>query len=344
MVVVDDGSTDNTSEVARGYEGVRLMRQENKGLPGARNAGLRHSEGEYLVFLDADDRLLPEALEAGLDCFDSYPECAFVAGHCTFIAADGSFLKKAKTPHIGSDIYTTILSRRHFIIPGAVMYRRFVFETVEAFDTSLKSAEDYDLYMRIASRFPVYCHDKVIVEYRRHETNMTRNTGVMLKATIEILRSQRHRVKGNKVYSEALEAGIRKGQREYGVPLVEFVRTRVSKGEWKQALGGTYLLLRYYPRGLMLLLSGRRPTKQPPTKRQPTKGEPTKNGGRSRGQKGQRPGAQVGGERAREAAADGGQGSEEIRRLRRRNRHLAKRVQELERQLNEMDATRSSRS
>ncbi len=63
--MVDDGSTDNTSEVASRYEGVRLIRQENRGLSGARNRGSAEAEGEYVVFLDADDRLLPEALERG---------------------------------------------------------------------------------------------------------------------------------------------------------------------------------------------------------------------------------------------------------------------------------------
>src|SRR5215213_3125487 len=70
IVVVDDGSTDDTSEVAGSYPKVRLVRQENQGLSGARNAGLARSEGEYVVFLDADDRLRPEALEAHLEHFE----------------------------------------------------------------------------------------------------------------------------------------------------------------------------------------------------------------------------------------------------------------------------------
>src|ERR671910_1122682 len=89
IVVVDDGSTDDTSEVASRYDGVRLVRQENRGLAGARNTGIRHSEGDYLVFLDADDRLLPEALRAGVECFESHPECAFVFGRFRYISVDG---------------------------------------------------------------------------------------------------------------------------------------------------------------------------------------------------------------------------------------------------------------
>src|SRR5215207_9860716 len=86
IIVVDDGSPDDTSEVAGRYPEVRLVRQENRGLAGARNAGLSYSEGEYVVFLDADDRLLPEALEAGLKCLKAHSECAFASGRYRFIA------------------------------------------------------------------------------------------------------------------------------------------------------------------------------------------------------------------------------------------------------------------
>src|SRR5215204_1671374 len=71
IIVVDDGSPDNTSEVAASYPRVRLVRQENQGLSAARNSGLSRSEGEYVVFLDADDRLLPGALQVGLECLEA---------------------------------------------------------------------------------------------------------------------------------------------------------------------------------------------------------------------------------------------------------------------------------
>ncbi|PYL19270.1 MAG: hypothetical protein DMF41_10205, partial [Verrucomicrobia bacterium] len=75
LVVVDDGSNDNTAAVVNRYPGIRYFRQENQGLAAARNAGLRQTMGEYLVFLDSDDRLLPSALEAGLRCFRENPAC-----------------------------------------------------------------------------------------------------------------------------------------------------------------------------------------------------------------------------------------------------------------------------
>ena len=92
IIVVDDGSTDNTAEVAARYPGIGYLRQDNQGLAAARNTGLRHSQGDYLVFLDADDRLLPAALESGLDYLSAHPACAFVWGHYLRFTSDGSVL------------------------------------------------------------------------------------------------------------------------------------------------------------------------------------------------------------------------------------------------------------
>src|SRR5215208_7256201 len=109
IIVVDDGSPDDTSEVAEHYPEVRLVRQENQGLSAARNAGLARSEGEYVVFLDADDRLLPEALKTGVECLEAHPECAYVYGHFRVIASDGSFLKHRKQLIVGKDRYVGLL-------------------------------------------------------------------------------------------------------------------------------------------------------------------------------------------------------------------------------------------
>jgi glycosyltransferase involved in cell wall biosynthesis len=268
IIVVDDGSTDNTSEVASDHQKVRLIRQENQGLSAARNAGLYQSRGEYIVFLDADDRLLPEALEVGVKELGAHPKCAFVFGYHNNIATDGSPLATSHPPHNEPDQYLALL-HRCYIRMHAVMYRRSVFETVGGFDTSLGASEDYDMYLRIAREYPVYHHDEVVAEYRRrHGANMTGNPALILGTSVSVHRSQRKHIKGNKQYREAYKAGLRRRQWTHGDRLVGEVRARAREHEWKRALGGALILLRYYPRGLpLLLLSERRMERRRPARR-----------------------------------------------------------------------------
>ena len=80
LIIVDDGSTDDTAAVAAQVGVAQLIRQANAGLPAARNAGLYRARGKYITFLDADDLLLPKAIELGLACHNATPGCAFVYG------------------------------------------------------------------------------------------------------------------------------------------------------------------------------------------------------------------------------------------------------------------------
>src|SRR5688500_1326709 len=80
VIVVDDGSEDDTAAVAARYSGVRYIRQRNQGLAAARNAGAAASSGDFLIFLDADDRLAPGAIEAGMRCFTENPGSGLVYG------------------------------------------------------------------------------------------------------------------------------------------------------------------------------------------------------------------------------------------------------------------------
>ena len=229
IVVVDDGSTDETSEVASGYEGVRLIRQENRGLAEARNTGIKHSEGDYLVFLDADDRLLPEALEAGIECFGSHAECAFVFGRYRFMTMDGKPLNAPTLPHDDDDHYVRLLRGPYIGVPAIGMYRSFAFASVGLFDPSVNSAADYDLYFRITKRYPAHLHRTLVAEYRQHDANMTRNPGRLLKDTITVLRRHKKYARKDKYYWEAYKAGIRAWHRWYGIPLAQNVRRHIER-------------------------------------------------------------------------------------------------------------------
>jgi glycosyltransferase involved in cell wall biosynthesis len=256
VVVVDDGSTDDTFEVAARYREVRCVRQVNQGLSAARNAGLEASKGSYLVFLDADDRLLPHALQAGLECLTAHPECAFVYGHLQFIASDGSPLPTIKQVRVERDHCLQLLRGDYIWTPGVVMYRRAIFDSVDGFDTRIDACADCDLNIRITRDYPIYCHGDVILEYRQHGANMSGKSALMLKTALAAHRFQLKYVEGNAQYEAASKIGKRAAQDYFGRHLLNEVRAHLASGALKSALAGLLLLLRYHPRGFATYVSG----------------------------------------------------------------------------------------
>jgi glycosyltransferase involved in cell wall biosynthesis len=248
--VVDDGSRDNTSEVARSYPDVQCVKQPNRGLSAARNAGLRQSKGSLLVFLDADDRLLPNALELGESALNSHPECAFVYGHLTLIAGDGTPLETPKQVCVQSDHCLELLRGDYIWTPGVVMYRRAVFESVLGFDTLIDACADCDLNIRIARDWPVYCHGETVLEYRKHGANMSKDFGMMLRTAMAAHRSQLEFVRGNTKLEQASKVGGRYAREYFGERLLNQVRYQISSRNWRNLVSGMLTLMRYYPTGI----------------------------------------------------------------------------------------------
>jgi glycosyltransferase involved in cell wall biosynthesis len=250
IIVVDDGSTDDTAEVAARYPAVRCIRQRNKGLSAARNSGLNASCGSFLVFLDADDRLLPEALQKGLDCLNAHPECALVYGRYVNINADASFLTPGADPRPQSEPYLELLRRNFIGTTAAAMFRRSVFSSVRGFSTELAACEDYDLYFRIVREFPICCHDTVVSEYRQHDGTISRDNELMLRASMGVRYLQWQYARGNRAYKEALKSGVQSAQAYYGKKLIAQAGSNLRAGEWRAAGRKLLTIIRYYPRGL----------------------------------------------------------------------------------------------
>jgi hypothetical protein len=251
LIVVDDGSTDKTADVATAYPGVRCIRQANQGLAAARNTGLRGSQGAYLVFLDADDRLLPQALEAGIRHVQTVPDCAFVAGHFRYINSDGSRSKEDAQEPIAPDPYLAFLQGNYVAMHAAVMYRRVALEAVGGFNPSLAACEDYDLYLRLAREFPVVRYDEVVAEYRQHTGNMSRDPALMLQTALAVLRAQWHHAKASPSYRRAYHTGLRGWQAYYGEQLLRQAASRWAHGERRLAVQTAVILLRYGPQYLL---------------------------------------------------------------------------------------------
>ena len=253
VIVVDDGSPDDTSDVASRYPRVRCIRQENQGLSAARNTGIRESEGEFLVFLDADDRLTPKALESGVQHLRQCPSAAFVAGRHRNISVDGSPRPTIQKPHIDRDHYVELLRATCIGIacPATVMYRRAVFHDVHGFDTTVNAASDYDLYLRIARKFSISFHTDIVAEYRQHGDSMSTNHLLMSNHVAKVLQSQLKEVSGNRRHEEACRTGIKVFEHVYRTTIImDRMQSSARKQDWRGALWNMLLLVWFDPREL----------------------------------------------------------------------------------------------
>ncbi len=243
IIVMDDGSTDDTPTIAERYPGVRYIRQENRGLSAARNTGLQASQGQYIVFLDADDRLLPRGVSAGVECFRNFPDCGFVFGGYRNIFSDGSLSATERDPVVTRPYYWQLLHGNFIGMHATVMYSRGVLESIGGFNNELRAAEDFEVYLRIARRWEVKKHGSLVAEYRKHDANMSADQFLMLKSVLRVLKMERAHISGRK-QKRALRSGIKFYKRYYGNDLIDAWRKHMT-------VPGLLTLLRWYPGGLM---------------------------------------------------------------------------------------------
>jgi len=249
VVVVDDGSTDDTAAVAARFPSVRYLRQANQGLAVTRNAGLTASAGEFVVFLDADDVLFADAVAAGLRCMVDHPDCSFVYGGCAIVSDDLAPITH-QVPVPAHANYLSFLRASPISNPASVLYRRADLELAGGFDTTLPApgCEDYDLYLRMAQLGPVASHEGLVVKYRQHSTNMSGDLSRMLRSVRAVLRRHKpRRPAGNDARASWRHGWIRY-QQFYGIPLLHqaFRELRQPGGRMTGArtLGG---VLRFAP-------------------------------------------------------------------------------------------------
>jgi glycosyltransferase involved in cell wall biosynthesis len=256
IIVIDDGSTDNTAAVAAAL-GVHCVQQENRGLPGARNRGLEESTGDYVVFLDADDRLLPHGLEANADAFSARPGADLVCGWGGTITHAGTMI----WPYFGpppispdKDPYTALLAGDFSIAcPAQVMYRRASVVSAGGFNPSLAAAEDFELYLRMAREGTMYIHSNgPISEYRQHPGAMSRDPTFMLRSMLVVLRGQKRWVWHDRPLRAAYKRGVANVCGYYGEQLARDLAIAIRDHKVFRTIRAIWSMLRYYREGFRL--------------------------------------------------------------------------------------------
>jgi glycosyltransferase involved in cell wall biosynthesis len=177
IIVVDDGSSDNTAEVLKPYEErIQFVQQANHGPAHARNTAIRRARGELLAFLDADDQWLPEKLALQVPHFLGNPKVGVV--HSDWVVLDmetGQRRPSTRPHHLGvGNCYRRLFDDIYVNTPTAVV-RRECLERVGMFDEELRVYEDYDLMIRIARHYEFAYLAQPLLIYRKHPHNTTRN-------------------------------------------------------------------------------------------------------------------------------------------------------------------------
>ncbi len=176
IVVVDDGSTDDTAEIAALYrdKGVRYIRKENGGVSSARNVGIRETTGDFIAFLDSDDRWLPDKIERQARHLRSHPEVGLVTGGEWETDEAGSKVwRMERKPVASAEFYPRILVENSIGSPSLVMLRRECLDRVGLFDENVGLAQDWDLWIRLAKHANVAVLDMPLILYRRHGASMS---------------------------------------------------------------------------------------------------------------------------------------------------------------------------
>jgi glycosyltransferase involved in cell wall biosynthesis len=191
VIVIDDGSTDDTAAIAASYgPQIRLIRQENRGLPAARNAGIACARGTLMGLLDADDRWLPRKLEVEVPWFAD-PAVGLVHGSyrkfpATFPGAGE--VRKARGERTG---FHGILGFNLVGAPVSALFRRSVFDRAGRFDESLRGIEDWDLWIRLSALSGIIASDALTAEYRLSAESVSRKYEEMYRCLLQVIEKNR---------------------------------------------------------------------------------------------------------------------------------------------------------
>lgn len=179
LIVVDDGSGDDTEQAVRPYlSKIKYLRKSNGGPASARNHGIAAASGEFVAFLDSDDLYLPGKLARQVRQFQEEPET--VLAYCWFLISDGDGrLRMGRRCRLHGSVYRELLGEcmKGPLYPSAVMIRRTAFEQAGTFDETMRIADDTDLFCRIARLGPIGLIPEPLVQLRRFGDNVSRGPG-----------------------------------------------------------------------------------------------------------------------------------------------------------------------
>ena len=193
LIVVDDGSVDNTPKILKAYGGkIKVLRQSNQGVSAARNSGIASASGRLISFLDSDDLWLPRKLSIQVEFFNDHPQAVINQTQERWIRNGVRVNPKERHHKFSGMIFERSLALC-LVSPSAVMIKKKLFNTVGIFDENLPACEDYDLWLRISCRYPVHLIETpLIIKRGGHDDQLSRAAGLdkyRIQSLVKIIES-----------------------------------------------------------------------------------------------------------------------------------------------------------
>jgi glycosyltransferase involved in cell wall biosynthesis len=239
-IVVDDGSTDHTAAIARSLDNALLIRQANRGVASARNRGLSAASGEFVIFLDARDRLMPGGIDAGVRALGAHPDCAMAYGRCVTMGADGETWPAPQLPAVRSGHHAAFLQTNLIGTPAIAIFRRAALVEAGGFAEGFDGVADYDLYLRISRHAPIHDHGTVVAACRRPNGSANGRAAGLLRDTLAVM--TRNRPDDDLALRTAWRDGYARWQDFYGMQLVDEIRAHARIHEWSDVARKTGVL------------------------------------------------------------------------------------------------------
>jgi glycosyltransferase involved in cell wall biosynthesis len=196
IIVIDDGSTDNTKEIVKKYidpsrDNIRYIYQENKGVSVARNTAIMNARGEFIALLDADDRCYANRLEEEIKAIEKDPGIGLVHADDMAITENGKCIdtQRRNKKYLSGYIFKNLYIRKANISLPTVLVKKECFEKVGLFDENLTrlGCEDREAWLRIAREYRIEYINKVLAYYRRTGNGMSSNQEKMKKARYYVI-------------------------------------------------------------------------------------------------------------------------------------------------------------
>jgi glycosyltransferase involved in cell wall biosynthesis len=192
IIVIDDGSTDNTEETVKSFNNFKIryiFHSDNRGVSAARNTGIRASRGKYIALLDSDDEWLPEKLDEQIKVFKSeFAEVGVVYSNVLYIDESGKNMNKLSNPKkVEGYIYEDLLGGNYVGTSSTLLIKKECFDRVGLFDDLLKAENDWDMWIRIAKYYRFALIKIPLVKYRFHSNRISNNPELKIIMASRIL-------------------------------------------------------------------------------------------------------------------------------------------------------------